>query len=174
MGKLKFYDIDTDYIKYLKKFDEQIPDVTYDRYNKFFCGIVLQINGFKYFAPVSSFNKQQRTNFVIRDKGRPISSIRFSFMFPAFNHVLKLKDFSNEKQSYKDLVNAEIKYCNQNVDTIYKIAKKVYKIGTKKNHPLNYTCCDFKLLEEKSLDYSYQLSKTTKQIAATNEDLTTI
>lgn len=26
-------------------------------------------------------------------------------------------------------------------------------MGISKNHPLAYTCCDFKLLEEKSLQY---------------------
>lgn len=153
MGKLKFYDIDIDYINHLKNFDKQIPNVGYDKHNKFFCGIVFQINGFNYFAPVSSFNKQQRTNFLILDKDKPISSIRFGFMFPAPDYVLNLKDFCNEQQAYKDLINSEIKYCNSNVHKIYKKAEEVYKIGINKNHPLSYTCCDFKLLEEKSLTY---------------------
>ena len=34
------------------------------------------------------------------------------------------------------------------IDTIYEKAHAVYKIGTNKSHRLNYTCCDFKLLEE--------------------------
>lgn len=38
MGKLKFYDIDIDYINHLKSFDKQIPNVGYDKHNKFFCG----------------------------------------------------------------------------------------------------------------------------------------
>ncbi len=38
MGKLKFYDIDIDYINHLKNFDKQIPNVGYDKHNKFFCG----------------------------------------------------------------------------------------------------------------------------------------
>lgn len=170
MGKLKFYDIDINYINYLKKFDKQVPNVNYHKYNKFFCGVVFQINKFNYFAPVTSFNKQQRTNFLIRDKGRAISSIRFCFMLPAFDCVLQLKDFSDKPQTYKDLINAEIKYCNQNVDKIYKKAQEVYKIGTNKNHPLAYTCCDFKLLEKKSSNYTPELTKTIQQIATTNEN----
>lgn len=153
MNKLKFYDIDINYIKYLKKFDKQIPNVGYDKYNKFFCGVVFQIGNFNYFAPISSFNKQQRTNFLILDKDRPISSIRFGFMFPVPKNVLHLKDFKNENKSYKDLINAEIKYCNSNIHTILKKAEQVYKIGINQNHPLTHTCCDFKLLEEKSLKY---------------------
>ena len=36
MNKLKFYDIDADYINYFKNFDKQIPNVDYDKYSKFF------------------------------------------------------------------------------------------------------------------------------------------
>ena len=166
MGKLKFYDIHKKYISYLKKFDHQIPEIEYDNNSKFFCGIVLEINGFNYYAPITSFNKQQRTNFVILDKGRPISSIRFSFMVPASEPFITLTDFSSKPQKYKDLVNAEVKYCNQNITAIYKKAKEVYKIGINKKHPLNHTCCDFKLLEEKSLIYN----NTMKEIAVSKED----
>ena len=75
-------------------------------------------------------------------------------MVPAFTEVLALTDFSRQPQSYQDLVNAEVKYCNQNREKIYKKAKEVYKIGTNRNHPLAYTCCDFKLLEEKYSAYT--------------------
>jgi len=167
LGKLKFYDIDGDYINYLKTFDHQVPNIYYSQYNKFFCGIVLQIDEFDYFAPVTSLRKQQRTNFLIYDKGRVISSIRFCFMIPAFDEVLSLCDFSKQPRTYQDLVNAEIKYCNKNVDKIYKKAKEVYKIGTNSKHPLYHTCCNFKLLEEKSLNYSSEI--VTRQTAATNE-----
>jgi len=152
MSRLKFYDIDENYIDYLKTFDHQVPNIRYNKFNKFFCGIVLQVGQYNYFAPVTSLTKQQRTNFLIYDKGRVISSIRFSFMIPAFPEVLTLKDFSKQPQTYRDLLNAEIKYCNQKVDKIYKKAKQVYKIGTNRSHPLSYTCCDFKLLEEKRFE----------------------
>ena len=75
------------------------------------------------FCPGHIFKKQQRTNFLIYDQGRALSSIRFSFMIPAFDEVLSLKDFSKQPQTYQDLVNAEIKYCNQKVDKIYKKSK---------------------------------------------------
>ena len=168
MSKLKFYDIDENYIDYLKTFDHQVPNIRYSKFNKFFCGIVLQVGQYNYFAPVTSLTKQQRTNFLIYDKGRAISSIRFSFMIPAFSEVLTLKDFSEQPQTYKDLLNAEIKYCNQKVDKIYKKAEEVYKIGTNRSHPLSYTCCNFKLLEEKSIEYPSVIAN--RQVAATDEN----
>jgi protein AbiQ len=170
MARLKFYDIDENYINYLKTFDRQVPNVHYNKFNKFFCGIVLQVGQYDYFAPITSLTKQQRTNFLIYDKGRAISSIRFSFMIPAFPEVLILKDFNKQPQSYRDLLNAEIKYCNQSVDKIYKKAKQVYKIGTNRNHPLSYTCCDFNLLEQKSVGYLSEIARN--QVASTNQDQT--
>lgn len=168
MGKLKFYDIDRDYIRYLKTFDHQVPDIDYSTFNKFFCGIVLRMGEFDYFAPVTSLTKQQRTNLLIYDKGRAISSIRFSFMVPAFADMLSLTDFGSQPQAYQDLVNTEIQYCNRNVKAVYKRAREVYAIGVNSKHPLHYTCCKFELLEKASLQY---LSETTKkQVAATAQE----
>lgn len=170
---LKFYEVDNNYIDYLKKFDNQIPDFNYNRFNKFVCGIVLNIGVFNYFAPVSSFKGQQRTNFLILDKGRPISSIRFSFMFPATNEVIKLKDFSTVPQTYKDLLNAEVKYCNDNTNKILKKAEEVYRIGINRKHPIAHLCCDFKLLELKCEEFRQQsevISLGLEQTAASSEE----
>lgn len=163
---LKFYEVDQAYINYLKSFDRQIPDISYDKYNKFVCGIVLSVGGYNYFAPVSSFNKQQATNLLITDKGRPISSVRFCFMFPAPDEVIKLKDFTTVPPDYLDLLNAEVKFCNKNIADIEKMANKVYKIGSNRNNPLAYTCCDFKLLENKCTEFVEALKVSSVKEAA--------
>ena len=54
--KLDFYEVNVDYVKYLKQFDSRIPNVEYQNRNKFLCGTLFKINGLNYFAPVSSFN----------------------------------------------------------------------------------------------------------------------
>jgi protein AbiQ len=41
--KLKFYDIDINYIKYLKQFDKQVPNIQYSTFNKFFCALFYQL-----------------------------------------------------------------------------------------------------------------------------------
>ena len=64
--RLKFYEVDSEYINYLKmNGDNKIPNIEYDKHKKFFCGIVLTINNFNYFAPVSSYNKKAHTVFLI-------------------------------------------------------------------------------------------------------------
>jgi len=153
---MKFYDIDQNYITYLKTIDNQIPDIKYITNNKFVCGIVLNMNGIDYYTPVSHTTQKQRTNLQIFDKGKPISSIRFSFMFPAMNEVLQIKNFKQIAtcdQKYADLLNSELQWCIKNEEAIYNKAKSVYNIGCNKNHKLNYACCDFRKLEENYKKY---------------------
>ena len=97
MKKLNFYNVNNQYIDYLKKFESKIPNINYENHKKFCCGILFEINGMKYIAPVSSFKKAQKTNFVIKNTNRQdISSIRFSFMFPIYDELISIKNFSNE------------------------------------------------------------------------------
>lgn len=159
---LKFYDIDENYIQFLKTIDRQVPNVKYDSNNKFVCGVVLEINGVKYYAPISHKTNKQQTNLQIFDKGVPISTIRFSFMIPAFDEVLTYKDFQEIAKvdpAYASLLHAEHCYCSNNIIGIKAKALSVYKIGCNKKHRLNYTCCDFKKLEEHYMEYKSKLSQ---------------
>lgn len=157
---LKFYEVDREYIQFLKENgDDKIPNIEYKKHNKFFCGIVLTINNFNYFTPVSSYNKKVHTAFIIKDKDRennelrPISSLRFSFMFPCPIEYLNQKDFSKEDKKYQVLLRKELRYCNANVEKIKKIANEVYKLGLNENTRRKFNICNFKKLEEKCLEY---------------------
>ncbi len=148
---LQFYDVDLKYIAYLKSYDKQIPNINYKVNNKFLCGVVLDMNGIQYYAPISSNTTIQRTNTPIYDnKGNILSTIKLCFMFPALNKVINLKDFAIIRltdNKYADLLEKEYEYCKANENIILDKAKKIYKVGCNKEHFLNYTCCDFKLLE---------------------------
>ena len=64
-----FYDIDPNYLDYLRSFKPKVPKTGYSSHEKFFYGIILTINDtIQYYAPVSSFSEQQRTNLLIYDK----------------------------------------------------------------------------------------------------------
>lgn len=157
---LKFYEVDSEYIKYLKENgDEKIPNIDYKKHKKFFCGIVLTINNFNYFAPVSSYNKKVHTSFLIMDKDKetnklnPISSLRFSFMFPCPIEYLSQKDFSKEDEKYRNLLRKELRYCNKNREKIKKLANEVYKLGLKEETRKKFNVCNFKKLEETYFRY---------------------
>jgi protein AbiQ len=65
---LFFYDVDADYVKYLKAAEKtkrgftRVPDVEYENERKMVCGVVLEMNGYKYYVPVSSYKKKQPNN----------------------------------------------------------------------------------------------------------------
>ena len=154
---LGFYDVDKDYIDYLKKIDRQIPNVSYESNNKFVCGVVFNVGDIQYYAPISHMNRKQRTNLPIYSKGKIISTIRFSFMFPAFDSVLVRKDFgeiAKSNEQYARLLRTEYRFCVSHQDQIRQRAKQVYDIGCNKDHTLNYTCCDFAKLEKYYLDFN--------------------
>lgn len=168
---IKFYDVDKNYVEYLQTIDRQIPNISYSSNNKFVCGVVLNINGFNYYAPVSHNTEKYRTSFLIFNKhNKIISSIRFCFMFPAPFNVLTEKNFriiSSSDNKYTDLLAIEYEYCILNENKILNKAKSVYDIGCNKNHKFNYTCCDFKLLENKMDGYGEYV--TRKEIAVSKE-----
>lgn len=155
MSNLNFYDIDPEYLDYLRAVDPSVPNHTYANHNKFFCGVVTQMNGFYYFAPVSSFNRQQATNLVIKNpQGKNIASIRFCFMVPATKSVLQYKDFSLEQdEKYVELLSTELNFCRQNQARVLKTAQRVYSYGTIPTHPQFRNCCKFLELEEAAKEY---------------------
>ena len=62
---LFFYDVDPQYIKYLKQKEiekrgfTRVPDIEYKNEKKMVCGIVLEINDYKYYVPISSYKKKR-------------------------------------------------------------------------------------------------------------------
>lgn len=171
MEKLKFYEVSSNYVDYLKLFEPKIPNVDYTANNKFVCGVVLSINDINYFAPVSSFKKPQKTNIVITNsKGFSISSIRFCFMFPIPETEIDIKDFSKEEYKYKRLLMEELKFCNINKEEIRNKANYIYKrVNVGKDIMLVQNCCNFKLLEEKYLEYQNYL-ESIKEVAITLDE----
>lgn len=153
---IQFFDVDSKYTTYLQSIDNKVPNIKYTSNNKFVCGIVLQINGFEYVTPISSKTNKQRTNMLIYDGANIVSSIKFSFMFPAISKVLTFKDISKIRlvdPNYANLLQAELQFCQTHEKDILEQAKAVYDIGCNKTHHLNPNCCDFKALEEASLKY---------------------
>lgn len=119
---LFFYDVDVEYIKYLKAIEiakrgfTHIPDIEYQNEKKMVCGVVLEINEFKYYVPVSSYKIKQNNNLLIRlddDKFNPIKgSLRFNYMFPVDDKYIFKRDFSKEKPGRKEFLRRQWIFCN--------------------------------------------------------------
>lgn len=174
MDKLKLYTVDDNYMKYLFQFDDRVrywESPNYKRDRKY-VGVVLTINGFEYFAPLSSPKetdyfyskgvKQIRKSIIpiirlVTDKGELLCKIKLSNMIPVRQDCLELYDVDNEPdRKYKDLILEEIICIRKSKDEIIKNARVLYNQKVKGYQNIKYldSTIDFKLLEEASLKYN--------------------
>lgn len=157
--RLAFYEISQEYIDFLKKYEDKVPNIKYETREKFICGVMFKVNGYDYYAPISSFNTPQKTNFLIEIGEYPVGSIRFSFMIPVPKDQVKLKDFSNEDKKYVRLVKEELVFCNIHMNAITKKAQEVYEYTNEGISIYKIHCCDFTLLESKCQEWIQLKSK---------------
>ena len=156
MTMQKFYTIDFDYLRYMKEADCKVPNFDYDEHDKFFFGVVLQINDMKYFAPISSKKVDNATSMPIKEmrhnRSEQIASIRLCFMLPVPDDVLEEVDISwlrlTKGSNYADFVAKEYSYCKNNFDRITRRAQIVYNFGTHSEHKYYQYCCNFHALED--------------------------
>lgn len=168
MGKLNFYIIDDNYIRYLSKFDKHIA---YNKNEKRpYIGVILVVEEHYYFAPLFSPKQKHKTykdnlTFfkIVNDKTKnDLGIIRFSDMIPVPQDCVYLLDIKNKSYGYKRLLSEQYSYINkpEHKQKIMDKATKIYSIVTsnKKNKVSRFykdLSCDFKLLEEKCLKYKF-------------------
>lgn len=164
MENLNFYKVDLDYVSFLKKSETEhrgfsrVPDMDYgkQRKPKFLCGIVLQINGWDYYVPVTSYTEQKPDNFLICAKnGQTVGSLRFNYMFPVPKALISERKIASETdRAYRALLAQELQYCIKNQEEIRRLAARTYKrVLLSKNPGLIANSCDFLLLEKQCLAY---------------------
>jgi protein AbiQ len=152
----RFYTIDFDYLRYMKEADCKVPNFDYDEHDKFFFGVVLQINDMKYFAPISSKKVDNATSMPIKEvrnkRSEQIASIRLCFMLPVPDDALEEVDIAwlrlTKGENYADFVAKEYSYCKNNFNRITRRAQIVYNFGTHPEHKYYQYCCNFHALED--------------------------
>ena len=165
MDELLFYVVNKNYIQYLSDFDKHVSHNKDEiGHSRPYLGIVLKIEDYNYFVPLYSYKEQYKkyknnsSFFFVNDKwNRPLAIIKFSAMIPVPTslNVIKILEYNMQEKKYRDLISAEYRYINSHKKEIYKRANKMYTAVTKhKNNFLKTIACDFKLLEEKCLEYN--------------------
>ena len=158
MKTLKIYEIDPKYILYLSKFQEHLFLSDGDKSNRKYIGIILEINNYKYFAPLSSFkekHKKMKEN-VDLIKIRDYAVININNMVPVPNRAYKLVDINGVKdRNYRFLLQAENREINKQKNRILKNASIVYthKLKYKNSTLLSKRTNDFSLLEKAYNNY---------------------
>ena len=136
MFRLRMYEVKSEYVEYLSKHHEHL---FYDRGNnrRKYVGIILDINGYKYFAPLSSFKEKHKkikegVDFI---KIKDYAVININNMIPVPQGAFNSPDINAEKDPhYRYLLQAESREINRQKNRILKNAQIVYshkkKYGT--------------------------------------------
>ncbi len=167
-----FYMVDADYCDFLRETDPCVP-YTMDRKSaRPFVGIVLFVNQFNYYAPLTSpkpkhLQMKSQIDFL-KIKNGEWGAINFNNMIPVPAICLKkieVKIYETDlKQDidYKNLLSNQLSWCNSHKDTILRQAGKLYDIivqgkgwGT-----LVGRCCSFLLDEQQCQVYEQEKLQT--------------
>lgn len=157
-NNLKIYEVKSEYIRYLNSYQKHIFAQTDGKDRRKYIGIVLEISGIKYFAPLSSYkdkHKQmgERVDFI---KLKDSAVINLNNMIPIPDSQLINIDINKEPNtSYRYLLQAESREVNRQKNRIRKNAEIVYNHKKHNGHstPLAKRTNDFKLLEKLYREY---------------------
>lgn len=160
MNNLKLYKINIEYIKYLYSVDNRVqfnPNRE-DEYSakRPYLGVVLEVNNHKYFVPLEhpriEHQKMKNNIFIFKIHNGKYGILGFNNMIPVEEEHLLEFDINKENTKYKQILISQYRFCNKHIAEIKEKAKKTYEKS--ENSPfLKKVCCDFRILEEKCLDY---------------------
>lgn len=160
---MRFYEIKDDYIEYLRKFDSKVPENKEESrlFSRKYLGVLFEINGYRYFAPLSSFKDKhermsEQLDFIkIVNERKKYAVINLNNMIPISEKALIEFDINEEPdKDYKNLLIAEFIICKNKEEKIKKNAKKLYEVVTiNKTERFVNRSCNFILLEKKSKEY---------------------
>ena len=160
-----FFRVDAEYCDFLRKQDPCVP-YTMDRKSiRPFVGLVFSVNGFSYYAPLTSpkpkhLRMKNQVDFLKINQG-VWGAINLNNMIPVHPMSLKKVDMkitdtdTKEDVAYKSLLSNQLSWCNSNRETILKRAKKLYEmiVSGKAWASLAGRCCDFSLDEQQCERY---------------------
>lgn len=179
MDSLKLYHVEKDYISFLREFDRKVTIVKENGKLRPYVGIVYEIEGFNYFAPFSSpekdengelteeykqyFDKNNKTTYE-RIEDLKYGTININNMIPVPNSQLISFNIDDiEDKQYQSILKDQFIYCDNNKTRIIGKANKLYKQVTKNKIPhfVNLSC-NFKLIEQKCREYEIRISMQNK------------
>lgn len=152
MRGLKIYEVNPRYVKYISNVQEHIFFSEGDKSGRKYIGIILEINGYKYFAPLSSFKPkhkkmQEGVDFI---KIKDYAVININNMIPVPDGEFALVDVNGiSDPHYRYLLQAESREINRQKNRIFKNADIVYKhrLRNGDNSPLGKRTNNFVVLE---------------------------
>lgn len=162
---LKIVRVDSDYCDYLRKYDSKVMYNKNEKELRPFIGLLFKIDTCEYFAPLSSpkpkHEKMKNTIDFFKIKEGKLGAVNFNNMIPVNERNYSLinlnrKDLSSDELKYQKLLQEQLDWLNSNYIQVRNKSSKLYELYNNGRLPLNIRarCCNFKMLEEKCLEYS--------------------
>ncbi|MCU1057701.1 hypothetical protein B9Y88_03615 [Stenotrophomonas maltophilia] len=164
---MHFYTVKEEYLDLLRAVDSKVPNSSGDNYKgkKPFIGVVLQIGGHNFFAPLTSYKASQEkikssscTAFKLHERGNPdnkLGLISLNYMLPVPENALERFDLEGQEEKYKRMMYLQYEFIKANDVEILERALKLYESVVVKRVPfLVNISCKFSALIDKSREYS--------------------
>lgn len=168
---MNLYKADIGYCNYLHYYEPKIPYIENEKGNRPFIGVILNVKGKNFFAPLTSPKKKHlimknMQDFLKIDGGR-LGGINLNNMIPIPSSYLEKIEVEKIKDiKYKNMITNQIKWINLNTLRIQNRARNLYYIisNGKANKDLQDRCCNFKLLEKRCDDYMRENNVNEEEI----------
>ena len=157
---MNLYKVDIEYYNYLHYYEPKIPYIENEKQNRPFLGIVLNVNGKNFFAPLTSPKRKHlmmndMQDFLKIDDGR-LGGINLNNMLPIpkrYLYKIEINKIVNNK--YKKMLYMQIDWVEKNKLRINNRARNLYYliINKRAEEKVVNRCCNFKLLEDKCEEY---------------------
>ena len=159
--------LDYKYCDYLRDFDYRIAHNRGSKELRPYIGILFIINDLEYFAPLSSPKEKYKTMHnsidLIKIKNGEYGVINLNNMLPVHPNNYEVIDLNSPKNDSEikryNLIKKQLRWLNSNRNIIYDNAINLYKlyINNKLPRRIKNRCCNFLLLEQKSVLYNDSL-----------------
>lgn len=152
---MRFYTVKDEYILYLRGIDKNVPD-NYKGARPY-VGIVFEINGSKYLAPLTSYKPKQdhikNSPAILKlhergNESNKLGMIQLSNMIPISDEVIAELDLSGQDEKYRKMMYKQLEYIKTQTNEIANKTEKLYKlVCVDKSAFYVKLSCDFTALE---------------------------
>jgi len=161
---LRIVRVNSDYCDYLRKFDNKVAYNKYEKELRPFIWILFKIESCEYFAALSSPKpkhlKMKNTVDFFKIKDGELGAVNFNNIIPVNINNYTLVDLNKEtitleELKYQKLLREQLVWLNANYKQVKNKSFKLYELYNSGRLPDNIKnrCCNFKLLEQKCLEY---------------------
>lgn len=143
---MKIVRVNTDYCDYLRKFDSKVAYNKKEKELRPFIGILFEIEGCEYFAPLSSpkpkHKKMKNTIDFLKIKEGELGAVNFNNMIPVQRNNYYIIDLNKqtetlEAEKYRNLLREQLMWLNSNYIQVKDKSYKLYKLYNSERLPEN-------------------------------------